>query len=262
MSMRVTVIGARGFVGSAFVRLLQAEPDVELVEITRDTFDARAGLESDVVIEAACNSRKYLAESDPMGEFHASVAHRLESLLKYPARVHVHISSVDVYPDLSSPVTTTEDTPIDPARCSRYGFHKWLAEQLVRHYAREWLIFRLAGMVGPGLKKNPVFDILHGQPLRVHPDSRYQYMHTDDVARICWGIFRRGFRNMVFNVCGTGTITMRQIAEMAGKPIDLSLVAPDAQPRVVDISNALIRQWFDVPETSTTLKRFFESWKS
>ncbi|MCX7723331.1 MAG: NAD(P)-dependent oxidoreductase [Verrucomicrobiae bacterium] len=259
--MRVTVIGAKGFVGSAFVRLLKDVSEIELVEVTRETFGAHCGIESDVVIEAACNSRKYLADQDPAADFQASAVHRLESLLKYPARLHVHISSVDVYPELDSPCTTTEDALIDPSRCSRYGFHKWLTEQLVLHYAKQWLIFRLAGMVGPGLKKNPVYDILHGQPLRVHPDSRYQYMHTDDVARICWELVRRGFQNKIFNICGTGTVTMRRIAELAGRPLNLSLVTPDMQPRIVDVSNALIRQLFDVPETETTLRRFFESYE-
>ena len=160
--MRVTVIGANGFVGSAFVRLLQRRADIELITVTRENFDTAPVGHSDVVIEAACNSKKYLADRDPLAEFELSVTHRLKSLRRFPADLQLHISSVDVYGDLSSPATTTEATPPDLARVSSYGLHKLLAEQLVRHYSPAWLILRLAGMVGPGLRKNPVYDLLHG----------------------------------------------------------------------------------------------------
>src|SRR5262249_25120759 len=145
-----------------------------------------------VVIESACNSKKFLAEERPFAEFDHSVTHRLRTLRDFPARLHVHISSVDVYDDLSSPATTGESAAAGPENPSHYGFHKFLAEELVRHHAATWLIARLAGMVGPGLRKNPVFDLSRGQPLRIHPDSQYQFMHTDDVAACIWTLVERG----------------------------------------------------------------------
>ena len=144
----MTLIGAGGFVGSAFARHLPCR-GVDLVPVTRQGYAAAAGAHSDVVIEAACNSRKYLSDERPLEDFERSVTHRLRTLLDFPARLHVHISSVDVYPRLESPLTTREDAP-ELGSASRYGFHKLLAEQLVRHYAPRWLIVRLAGMVGPG----------------------------------------------------------------------------------------------------------------
>src|SRR5882672_9314708 len=104
--MRVTLIGAQGFVGSAFVRVLRSRDDVDLVEVTRQNYASCAGEPSDVVIEAACNSKKFLADQEPTREFEASVAHRLNTLVDFPAELHLHISSVDVYSDLTSPKTT------------------------------------------------------------------------------------------------------------------------------------------------------------
>lgn len=255
--MRVTLIGANGFVGSAFARLLANKPGVELVPVTRQNYSTHAGRKSAVVIEAACNSKKFLSEENPLADFQASVEHRLKTLLDFPADFHLHISSVDVYSDLGTPATTREDSPIDHAKVSHYGAHKLLAEQLVRHYASKWLILRLAGMVGPGLRKNPVFDILNGQPLRIHPDSRYQYMPTDDVAAIAWQLVERGITGEVFNVCGDGVVTMHEIARLAGKKLNLSALTPTMTPRIAEASNEKIRRLHAVTSTSASLARFF-----
>lgn len=253
---RVTVIGAEGFVGSAFVRLLEQRSDVELIRVTRRNFEELAGTKSDVVVEAACNSKKYLADQNPVAEFEASVTHRLNTLLRFPAEFHLHISSVDVYSDLSSPVTTREDSAIDLTKVSRYGLHKLLAEQLVQSYAPKWLIVRLAGMVGPGLRKNPVFDILNNQPLRVHPGSSFQYMHTDEVAGICWSLVERNICQQIFNVCGDGVVTMTEIAAWAGKSMDLSQLPPSAAPRILEASTEKLRRYAGITHSRNAVEEF------
>jgi nucleoside-diphosphate-sugar epimerase len=252
--MRITLIGAQGFVGSAFARLLSQQP-VELLSVTRQNYDLCRGQYSDVTIEASCNSKKYLADAEPLSDFQASVTHRLQTLLDFPAALHIHISSVDVYRDLTTPERTSETEPLEPG-ASRYGVHKGLAEQLVRHYAQRWLIVRLAGMVGPGLRKNPVYDILHGQPLRIHPDSQYQFMHTDDVARLVWWLYESGQSEQVFNLCGEGLISPRRVAELAGRPLDLSLLRDADKPRLVDINVDRFRRLHALPRTEAVVAAF------
>ena len=257
--MRVTLIGAAGFVGSAFARLLKARKGIALTEVTRQNCGHLSGVQSDLVIDAAGNSLKYLADREPVKEFDGSVVHRLRTLFDFPAEFHLHISSVDVYSDLTSQECTREDYAIDLARTSHYGLHKLLAEQLVRHYAKRWLIVRLAGMVGPGLKKNPVFDILNGHPLRISPDSQYQFMHTDDVARIVWSLFEAGGAGEIFNVCGEGLISPREIAELAGRKLDLTLLPAHTEPRVVNVSLDKINRLVALPKTAETIKEVVRS---
>lgn len=233
----LAVIGANGFVGSAFVRQGGAA-GFEVASITRENYASFVGHSFDVVVDAAANSKKYLADADPKEDFRLSVEHRLNTLMDFRAGTHLHVSSVDVYDDLTTPETTREDRSIDVSKTSRYGFHKLLAEEMVRHYASDWLIVRLAGMVGPGLRKNPVFDILNGLPLRIHPDSQYQFMVTDEAARISLALLERGSRKEVVNVCGKGLISPKTVAQMAQLPLNLGALPDVATPRVVEASLA------------------------
>jgi len=253
--MKVAVIGAKGFVGSAFTRLLRGKEGYDLFEITRDNYEKYKGY-YDIVVYAASNSRKYIADENPLEDFEMSVLNRMKAILDYRAGLQIHISSVDVYEELDDPEKTTEEHHIDVSRNSNYGFHKYVEEQFIQHYSKKWLIFRLAGMVGPGLKKNPVYDILNDRPIRIHPESRYQYIDTDSVARIVWEIFERGFVNEIYNVCGDGLISPLEIAKIAGKSINLELVSVDMKPRIVDVCIEKIKRVCEVPMTYDVIKKF------
>lgn len=255
--VKVAIIGAQGFVGSAFVRHLKGKKQIaQLTEITRASYANHIGERHDVVIHCAGNSRKYFAEDRPFEEFDSSVGIVARSLGDFPAPLQVLISSVDVYRELSSPLTTVESATMQAVSDSHYGFHKFMAEEMVRHHAESFLIFRLAGMVGAGLKKNPVFDLLNSQPLRIHPASKYQYLRTDDVAGICWEMVMQGVRNETFNVCGDGAISIKEIAELLKKPMDLSLLPEDATPRIVDINIEKIKSRHPIPQTPASLLSF------
>jgi nucleoside-diphosphate-sugar epimerase len=257
--MRVAVIGASGFVGAAFVRHVRTA-GYHVVEATRERYADVAGQRYDIVVDAAASSSKVLAENEPFTDFERSVAHRMRTLADFPAGLHVHVSSVDVYDNLTSSDATVETAVPSPSRQSHYGFHKYLAEQCVAHFATRWLIVRLAGMVGPGLRKNPVFDILHEAPLRIHPDSAYQFLATDDAARLTWRLVEQGITNDVYNVCGRGLISPRRIAELAGRRLDLSALSSGTRPRIVDVSTARLERLAEVPATVETIERFLGRW--
>ncbi len=254
----VVVLGGRGFVGSAFVRLFARRGIPHTVV---GSGDSRAWVgECDVLVNAAGNSVKFLADRVPADDFTASVALPVAASHDFRPRLHVLLSSVDVYANLERPESTTEETPLDPMQTSMYGFHKQLAEWCVRRHNPAWLIVRLAGMVGPGLRKNPVFDVLNGQPVRIHPDSRYQFMSTDAVADVVWDLAETGARNSVFNVCGRGLISPREIAGVAGRALTVHPDAEQAQPRIVDVSIDRISKIREMPSTLATVERFVSAY--
>lgn len=199
----IFILGGGGFVGSAFARLCEAR-GLDHAVVTRSNYAEHAGRRCETLINADGNSGKRLGESDPVADFELSVSSVKKSLSDFRFSKYVLASSCEVYPDVSSPRTTREDSKIDPAAQSPYGFHKRLAELCVEHACGDRLVLRLAGMVGPGLKKNPVYDILRGGPLWVSPDSRMQFMHTDDVAESAADM--AGRCSGTYNLCGSGTV--------------------------------------------------------
>jgi nucleoside-diphosphate-sugar epimerase len=203
----IYLIGGNGFVGSAYARLFERR-GLAYRKIGRDDYAELAGTWCDVLVNANGNSKKYLADRDPVVDLDASVRSVLISLTSFKFGQYVHLSSGDVYPDQSAPDLTPEDLPIPVERLSRYGLHKYLAEQLVRNYASNWLIMRMGGFVGPGLLKNAVFDMLHGAPVWLAPNSQLQFIHTDTAAELVWGLVEKKISKQIVNLGAEGTVQL------------------------------------------------------
>ncbi len=246
------VLGGRGFYGSGFVRRLAALGR-EVQVITRENYDAFRGRRCGVFINAAGNSSKLLARRAPLEDFEASVRSVRASLVDFRYDAYVYLSSIDVYPDCSPHGANRETTIIDPQAASPYGFHKWLAEQCVRHVAGRWLIARLGGAVGPGLRKNAIYDILNGGPLWLDPASRLQFLRTDEAAGLILNLLDRGIHGEIVNVCGSGTIALEEVLAELKTEVP---VQPES-PRVhceVDLSR--LRSLLPIPETRTSVLDF------
>jgi nucleoside-diphosphate-sugar epimerase len=241
----VLILGGRGLVGSAFTRFC-ARAGFRSLVVGRAEYAAMAGRSCDILVNANGNSSKPMAAREPLAEFDASVRSVRASLADFRFRKYVHISSCDVYPDCSSPAFTGEEQPPDPARQSPYGFHKHLAEQCVMHGASDWLIFRCGGFVGPGLRKNAIFDILHGGPLFLDPESELQFLHTDRAAEIVFRLVEQGLSREVFNLCGRGLVRLAEVAAVAPGPVPVK----PGSPRVrYEVSIDKISRRLEIPAT-------------
>ena len=249
------ILGGGGLVGSAVVRACEAAGRSYTV-IGRENYASMRGKTCDVFVNANGSSRKLLADRDPLADFEANVRSVRASLVDFHFRRYAHVSSCDVYPDCSSPRSTREDIALDPGRQSAYGFHKSLAEQCVRHAAGDWLILRCGGFVGPGLKKNAIFDILNGGPLFLDPDSALQFLHTDRAASILFRLLESGARNEVFNVCGKGVVRLSEAAALAPAPVPVQPGSPLVR---YEISLEKLSGIVEPPETRPEVLAFVRS---
>ncbi|MDD3370317.1 MAG: NAD-dependent epimerase/dehydratase family protein [Alphaproteobacteria bacterium] len=253
----IILIGGNGFVGSAYARVLRAMGQ-EVVVVEKDDYASHIGAECDVLINANGNSRKFFSREHPKEDFQASVASVRNSLVDFKYKKYVFLSTSDVYPDCSDPALTREELSLDIAKQSPYGFHKYLAEQCVRHVAKDWLIIRQGGFVGPGLKKNAVYDSLFGDRLWVHPDSAFQFIGTDTSAGLVWELVSKGVSGEVFNLTAQGTIPVRDIMALAGRQVPADETVPVVR---YEISTDKAAKTLALPGTRGEVEAFIKSVK-
>lgn len=250
----IFLLGGHGFVGSGFARVLtqRGEP-FEIV--TRANYADFVGRDCNLFINANGNSSKVLARNDPKFDFAASVGSVRDTLIDFQFDHYLYLSSGDVYPDCSSLELTREEATIDCRQQSVYGFHKSLAEQCVQYGAQRWTIVRQGGFVGPGLRKNAVFDVLHGDRIWVHPDSRFQFIHTDASAAACLELAREGAPNEVYNLTASGTVSVQEVMELAGR---MKSAPDDAAQAVYEMSTAKASAMISLPSSRDCVRRFLD----
>ncbi len=166
------VIGVTGFVGGTLARTLRVDAGYHSRNI-----ETIAGKHYDLILCAGAPAEKWRANQQPHAD-RATIQRLIDALATVEARRVVLVSTVDVF---GMPSGVDEDTPVDREAATPYGRHRYDLEQMVAgRFAHT--ILRLPALFGPGLKKNLVFDLLHGRPSDgVSLDSVFQWY---DLARL------------------------------------------------------------------------------
>jgi nucleoside-diphosphate-sugar epimerase len=154
--MTTALLGYTGFVGSTLLR--------------QQTFDQRYrannigdidGKTFERVICAAAPGQKWRANQNPEADWQA-IENLIGHLRTVSCRQFVLISTVDVFRE---PHGVDENSPVLENGLHAYGLHRYRLEQFVEAHFPEALIVRLPGLVGPGLRKNVIFDLHNGNNL-------------------------------------------------------------------------------------------------
>ena len=160
--MNNVLIGFSGFVGSTLLKQAHFESlyrSTNIGEIKGKSFD--------MVVCAGAPAQKWIANREPEAD-REKIEGLIEHLKSMTCKTFVLISTVDVF---KSPNGVNEDTPIEEVGLHAYGLNRRLLENFVENHFSNYLIVRLPGLVGPGLRKNVIFDFLNDNNLRAI-DSR------------------------------------------------------------------------------------------
>lgn len=160
--MSKALIGYSGFVGGTLMRQASFEG---LFRSTNS--DEMRGEAFESVVCAGAPAQKWLANAEPEADREA-IDRLIENLDALRCEDFVLISTVDVFRE---PIGVTEETPIETEGLHAYGLNRHRLERFVAERFSRSLIVRLPGLVGPGLKKNIIFDFQHSNNLGVI-DSR------------------------------------------------------------------------------------------
>jgi len=160
--MTDALIGYSGFVGST---LLAQQPFGSLYR--SNNLGEIHGKIFDRVVCAAAPAQKWLANKDPLSDLR-NIETLIEHLQRVTCRQFVLISTVDVFKQAQG---VDEGSEVEESGLHAYGLHRRWLERFVQAHFPESLIVRLPGLVGPGLRKNVIFDFLNGNNLQAI-DSR------------------------------------------------------------------------------------------
>ncbi|RXV73313.1 NAD(P)-dependent oxidoreductase [Burkholderia stabilis] len=165
--MNNALIGFSGFVGSTLLRQTSFDSlfrSTNIQDIEQRQFD--------VVVCAGAPAQKWLANREPAAD-RQTIDQLIAHLKTIQCKRFVLISTVDVFGD---PVGVNEDTAVEEAGLHAYGLHRRLLEKFVQAQFAQSLIVRLPGLVGPGLRKNVIYDFLNNNNLQaIESRSVFQF---------------------------------------------------------------------------------------
>lgn len=166
-TMNDMIIGYTGFVGQTLVkqRIFNGFYNSKNVdEIVGKTFD--------VMVCSAAPAQKWLANKEPLNDL-SNIEQLISNLKKVKCKKIILISTVDVF---KAPNGANENTIVDESGLHSYGLHRRHLEKFVESHFVDYLIVRLPGLVGPGLKKNVIYDFLNDNEINnIHSKGVFQF---------------------------------------------------------------------------------------
>ena len=156
------LIGFTGFVGGTLLRQSRFAGQFRSTNI-----GDIAGRTFDLVVCAGAPAQKWIANQDPAAD-RKQIDALIEHLGTVQCNTFILISTVDVFKD---PMGVDEASQVDETGLHAYGLHRRMLERFVEERFPRHLTVRLPGLVGPGLRKNVLFDFLNDNNLHAI-DSR------------------------------------------------------------------------------------------
>lgn len=212
------IVGCSGFVGVTLLKqhLFQSlYRSTNIQDIEQRAFDA--------LVCAAAPAQKWLANREPVSD-RQNIDSLIAHLTTVTCNTFVLISTVDVF---KSPIGVDEDTPVDEEGLHAYGLHRRLLEKFVESHFPNHLIVRLPGLVGPGLRKNVIYDFLNDNNLHAI-DSRGVFQFYP-MVNLWWDIQTALQAGLKLVHLTAEPISVADVSEFGfGKPFTQSTANPPA----------------------------------
>ncbi len=197
-TLRVAVIGARGYVGKAISESLKINTLIELVEVTRKNYEEKKEQQYDIIINSSMPSKRFWAQQNPIQDFEETVKKTADLFYDWDYTKFIQVSSVS-------------------SRCQLdtvYGRHKAAAEKICS--SANTLIVRLGPLFDQTLSKGVLVDMLKGNSVFVDGNSRYCFASLSFVSKwICSHLDRIG----LVEVGANNSIALNEIARYLKKEI-------------------------------------------
>jgi len=209
----IFLIGGKGLVGSGFARYFKRKKINHKI-ITRKNKKSFYGKKCDIIIDCNGNGSKRKANLNPSFDFEASVKSVVEILNNIKFKKYVYISTIYTYKNLKNKKNTSENNQKNSDKISPYGFNKRIAELYIKKLSPKYLILRLPFIIGPGLRRNSVYDLTHFKKTFYTFNSQINWIHTDTIANSVMHLIQKNIYNQTFNLASKNSISISQVAKL------------------------------------------------
>ncbi|WKN23569.1 pyridine nucleotide transhydrogenase [Azotobacter vinelandii] len=248
-----SLIGFSGYVGSTLLKqgdFSALYRSVNISDIDNQVFD--------MVICAGAPAQKWIANREPEADLQ-----KIETLISHLKTVQcksfILISTVDVF---RSPVGVDEDTPIDEAGLHAYGLHRRLLEMFVEEHFSNYLIVRLPGLVGPGLRKNVIFDFRNENNLQ-SIDSRgvFQFYPMVNLWYDIQTALNAGLKliHLTAEPISVADLSLKGFGKLFTNTLANSVATYDMQTKHAQIFGMSARYQYSVRETIQAVRTYAQS---
>jgi nucleoside-diphosphate-sugar epimerase len=250
----VFLIGGKGFIGNAINKILKKKFLVKV--INKKNFIKFANKKCEYLINANGNSKKYISEKNFFKDFKLNVLSTVSIIEKIKFKKYIHLSTVDVYHDLTKKFKNNENSKINLDKISKYGFNKYMSEIIVMKIVKKWNILRLSGMVGDELKKNPIYDMKNNKKLYVNINSKFHFMSTTEVAKIIYKLMSKFKNKRILNLASSKNISLKEVAKILNYKIDKN--NSKLPLKVYSINTHKLKKIFKVADSKKTILTFLK----
>jgi len=184
---KICVLGYNGFIGS------------NVLEVLKQNFSVNESDKYDFLVNCAGFSKMYEGNKNPdkMRNVEDSILEKINGI-SFDKIIHLSTIYIEVYPqDVYSRIKVEMEDKI----LSKY---------------ENATVLRLGGVLGKGLKKNVVFDLITNGPLYVTSDSFYNYISAYEIANIISYLINNPIAGII-NVGSSKSISVADIANILKK---------------------------------------------
>lgn len=201
------LVGSTGFVGGHVRRSHSFD-----LEVHRPNIGDLAHRDVDLLVCAGLPAEKWRVSQDPAADWR-NMAHLAQTLATVTATRAVLISTIDVY---QPPKAVDETDPANFDAAGAYGAHRAWFEAFFASRFDNCTILRLPGLFASDLRKNLIYDLLHGradQWQSMNPRSHFQFFDTSRTWEMCqWA---QDHEIDVLNV-SSEPVSAQQVADVFG----------------------------------------------
>lgn len=166
--MRTGLVGHTGFVGGTLTR-----SGVFDALYNSGNVEAMRGERFGLMVCAGVSAVKWQANREPAADW-AGIRRLMDALDGADIEELLLVSTIDVYPVPGA--GGDEGTAIDAGANHAYGRHRYELERWCLERFPVVRVVRLPALFGPGLRKNAVYDLMHGNMVEsINPAGVFQW---------------------------------------------------------------------------------------